>query len=171
VEASEHPAAAPAGGIGPPITAASFPASPPDGVHGHAGPRRLVFTDRATFLWKTTLLAVTTVALVPILLWQHELAAKVYLWALVVVHVAGIFVVGIGVRRHQIAPDRRGLYIRLLAIAILIALLYLAAQGLEGKVGGVLFWGSLFAIWALHTLGLVLLHLRSQREQRLCPFV
>ncbi|HET6399176.1 MAG TPA: hypothetical protein VFH47_06450 [Candidatus Thermoplasmatota archaeon] len=135
-----------------------------------AGPAPGVrFHDRRTFWWKSALLAVTTVALVPILLWQHELAAKVYLWALVLIHVGGIFVVAIGVRRHQIAPDRRGFVIRLAAIAILVGLLYLAAKGLESTVGYV-FWGALFAIWALHTLGLLLLHLRSDREARSCPF-
>lgn len=132
---------------------------------------RLVFTDRRTFWWKTALLAATTVALIPILLWQDALAATIYLWALVVVHVAGVVVVAIGVRRHQIAPDGRGLAIRLAAIAVLVGLLYLASKGLDTEVGGAVFWASLFAIWALHTLGLALLHFRSGREQLACPFV
>lgn len=132
---------------------------------------RMVFSDRRTFWWKSGLLAATTIALVPILLWQHELAATIYLWALVLVHVGGIFVVAVGVRRHQIAPDRRGFWSRVAAIVVLIALLYLASKGLDTEAGGTLFWGSLFAIWALHTLGLALLHFRSHREHRMCPFV
>src|SRR5688500_6013549 len=59
----------------------------------------LVFEDRRRFFWKTGLLAATTIALIPILLSKSEWAAQAYLVALVVVHVAGIFIVAIGVRR------------------------------------------------------------------------
>jgi hypothetical protein len=99
------------------------------------------------------------------------MAATIYLWVLVVVHVLGLFIIGIGVKRHHIAPDKRGLYSRLAVITVLIALLYLASKGLQSSVEGWLFWGSLFAIWLLHTLGLALLHIRGKRENALCPFV
>ena len=138
---------------------------------GTAGAPRLSFQRRGQFAWKVALLLATTIALVPILLSKNELAATVYLWVLVGVHVAGLFIIGIGVKRHHIAPDTRGLVIRLVGIAILVALLYLASKGLQGSVEGLLFWGSLFAIWALHTLGLALLHIRSGREASVCPFV
>ena len=151
--------------------AASADGRPP----GHpAGPRHAgtpwVFEQRRRFLWKTVLLAATTIALIPILLAKSAWAATVYLWALVVVHVAGLFIVAIGVRRRDIAPDRRGLYIRLAAIACLVALLYLASKGLRTTTQDFLFWGSLFAIWLLHTLGLALLHVKGRREAA-CPFV
>jgi hypothetical protein len=130
----------------------------------------VVFGNRRRFWWKTALLAVTTVALAPILLWKDLLAAQVYLVALAVVHVAGIAVITVGARRQDIAPDRRGLWIRLVGIAVLVALLWLAAKGLKSEASGMVFWGSLFAIWALHTAGLALLHLRGRRERQACPF-
>lgn len=134
------------------------------------GPR-VTFQRPGQFAWKVGLLLATTIALVPILLMKSEWAAQVYLWALVAVHVVGLFVIAIGVKRHHIAPDRRGLVIRLVGIAMLVALLYLASKGLRSDVEGFLFWGSLFAIWALHTLGLALLHIRGRREMAVCPFV
>ncbi len=129
------------------------------------------FQRRGQFAWKVALLLATTIALVPILLMKNEWAATIYLWALVAVHILGIVVIAIGVKRHHIAPDRRGLVIRLVGIALLIALLYLASKGLRSDIEGFLFWGSLFAIWALHTLGLALLHVRGRREMAVCPFV
>lgn len=136
-----------------------------------AGSPQFTFQRGKQFAWKVALLAATTIALVPILLWKHELAATVYLVALVVVHIAGVAVIGIGAKRHHIAPDKRGLYSRLGGIAVLIALLYLASKGLQTSAEGWIFWGSLFAIWALHTAGLALLHIRGKRENALCPFV
>ncbi len=135
-----------------------------------AGPR-VTFERRGQFAWKVGLLAATTIALIPILLLKNEWAAQAYLWILVAVHVAGLFIIGIGVKRQHIAPDTRGLVIRLIAIALLIALLYLASKGLRTNVEGALFWGSLFAIWFLHTAGLALLHIRGKRENAVCPFV
>jgi hypothetical protein len=132
---------------------------------------RLSFQRRGQFWLKTTLLLATTLALIPILLWKDVLAAKVYLVALAVVHVAGLAVIAVGVKRHHIAPDRRGLVIRLVGIAFLLALLWVASKGLGTPTEDILFWGSLFAIWALHTAGLALLHVRSGREASVCPFV
>ena len=132
---------------------------------------RLTFERRGQFAWKVGLLAATTIALIPILLLKNEWAAQVYLWILVAVHVAGLFIIGIGVKRHHIAPDTRGLVIRLVAIVLLVSLLYLASQGLQTSAEGLLFWGSLFAIWFLHTAGLALLHIRGKRENTMCPFV
>ena|ERR1041385_964563 len=131
----------------------------------------LTFYNRRQFAWKVALLAATTIALVPILLLKDELAAKVYLVALAIVHVAGIVVIAIGTKRDHIAPDKRGLAIRLVAIAVLLALLGLAAKGLRTGTESFVFWGSLFAIWLLHTAGLALLHLRGRREVSVCPFV
>jgi hypothetical protein len=149
-------------------TPAGAPGAPE--AAGAARGRWLSFERRGQFAWKVALLLATTVALIPILLSKNEMAATIYLWVLVVVHVAGLFIIGIGVRRHHIAPDARGLAIRLVGIAVLVALLYLASKGLGTSVEGLLFWGSLFAIWALHTLGLALLHIRSGREASVCPF-
>jgi O-antigen/teichoic acid export membrane protein len=129
------------------------------------------FERRGQFAWKVALLLGTTVALIPILLSKNQMAATVYLWVLVAVHLAGLAIIAVGVKRHHIAPDGRGLAIRLVGIAILVGLLYLASKGLDGSVEGFVFWGSLFAIWALHTAGLALLHIRSGREAAACPFV
>jgi hypothetical protein len=141
------------------------------GTTGSATVPRLSFERRGQFAWKVALLLGTTVALVPILLSKNQMAATVYLWVLVAVHLAGLAIIAVGVKRHHIAPDRRGLVIRLVGIAILVALLYLASKGLQNSVESFVFWGSLFAIWALHTAGLALLHIRSGREAAACPFV
>ncbi|HEX2066443.1 MAG TPA: hypothetical protein VHI93_06495 [Candidatus Thermoplasmatota archaeon] len=132
-------------------------------------PPLLAFGNRRAFYWKTALLAATTLALAPILLWKHAMAAQVYLVVLVVIHVAGIGVITVGARRQDIAPGLRGFVIRAVAIVLLVALLTLAAGGLTGT-RGVVFWSSLFAIWALHTAGLALLHVRGRRELKACPF-
>lgn len=132
---------------------------------------RVSFERRGQFYWKTALLAATTISLVPILLAKQVVAAQVYLVALAFVHLAGLAIIAIGVKRQHIAPDRRGLVIRLIGITALVLLLWLAAKGLRTSFGEFLFWGSLFAIWALHTLGLALLHVRSGREVAACPFV
>ena len=58
-----------------------------------------------------------------------------------------------------------------MGIAFLVGLLYLASKGLQTSAQDFVFWGSLFAIWALHTLGLALLHVRGARENAVCPFV
>jgi len=136
-----------------------------------AAASRMTFERRGQFAWKVTLLAATTIALIPILLSKNAWAAQAYLWVLVVVHVAGLFIIGVGVKRHHIAPDARGLLIRLVAIVLLVGLLYLASQGLRSSAEGLLFWGSLFTIWLLHTAGLALLHIRGKRENAVCPFV
>ncbi len=130
-----------------------------------------VFFGRRQFLWKTIVLALTTIALIPVLLYKDVMAAQAYLVILIAVHILGGIVILVGVRRHQVAPDARGLIMRLVGLVILIALLALAAKGLTTELSDWVFWGALFAIWALHTLGLALLHLRSRREQTVCPFV
>lgn len=133
-----------------------------------AGPR-FEFRHRARFVWKTALLLVTFLALIPILLYRDVLGAKVYLWFLVGVHAVGLVVFSWGVGRQDIAPSTRGFVGRLAGLAVVTALLYLASFGLKGAFGTALFWGSLFALWAIHTVGLVLLHLRGRREA--CPFL
>jgi hypothetical protein len=139
---------------------------------GTGAARRITFERRGQFAWKSALLLATTVALIPILLLKHAWAAQVYLVILVVIHLVGLAIIGIGVKRTHIAPDRRGLVIRLVGIAFLVALLYVASKGLQTSTEDLLFWGSLFAIWALHTVGLALLHVRSGRETAAaCPFV
>ncbi len=135
------------------------------------GPAKMTFERRGQFAWKVALLALTTVALIPILLMKDEVFAKLYLWVLVGIHLVGLLIIGIGVKRTHIAPDKRGLAIRLVGIALLIGLLYLASKGLKTSTEGIVFWGSLFAIWLLHTAGLALLHIRGARENAVCPFV
>lgn len=135
------------------------------------GAAAFVFGQRRQFLVKTVLLGAATFSLIPILLYKSEVAANVYLVLLAAVHVAGIVIIAVGTKRHQIAPDTRGLLIRLAGLAILVGLLVLAAKGLRTNVTQWVFWGSLFAIWALHTAGLALLHIKGRRENQVCPFV
>lgn len=144
-------------------------AGPPAGnPPSPAGPR-VEFRHRARFVWKTTLLLVTFLALVPILLYRDVLGAKVYLWFLVGVHAVGLAVFSWGVSRHDVAPSTRGFVGRLVGLAVVAGLLYLASKGLDSEVGSLVFWGTLFALWAIHTAGLLLLHLRGRSES--CPFL
>ncbi len=136
---------------------------------GTEGPR-FEFRHRARFLWKTTLLLVTFLALIPILLYQDVLGAKVYLWFLIIVHVFGLVVFSWGVTRNDIAPSTRGFLGRIAGLVTVAALLFLASKGLSTEFGTMFFWGSLFSVWAIHTAGLVLFHLRGRREAS-CPFV
>lgn len=145
--------------------ATAHPAIPP-------ASRGWLFYQRRQFALKTILIAVTTVAFIPILLYKAEMAAVIAIALLIIAHVAGAVVIAIGVKRHQIAPDRRGMVIRLVGLVVLVLLIWLAATGLSGHdLSSAVFWSALFAIWALHTIGLALLHLRSRREQSVCPFV
>lgn len=141
-------------------------ASPAD--VSRAGPR-LEFRHKARFVWKVSLLLVTFVALIPVLLYQHELGAKVYLWFLVGVHVVGLAVFSWGVSRHDIAPSTRGFVGRLAGLVAVAGLLYLLSQGLTDPASSLAFWGTLFAVWAVHSAGLLLLHLRGRNETT-CPF-
>ncbi len=136
---------------------------------GTEGPR-FEFRHRARFIWKTSLLLITFVALIPILLYQDVLGAKVYLWFLIIVHVLGLGIFSWGVSRQDIAPSTWGFIGRLIGLVTVSALLFLASKGLGSEFGSLLFWGSLFSLWAIHTGGLVLLHLRGRREAG-CPFV
>ena len=132
---------------------------------------RMVFAKRRQFYWKSALLAATTLALIPILLWKHEFAATLYVAFLVVVHVGGLAVFAYGVSREDLQFTRTGLWVRLAGVAVAVALLYLASKGLRTEAGGAIFWSSLFAIWGLHTGALLLLHLRGREMSATCPFV
>lgn len=123
-----------------------------------------IVIDKAAIAWKSAFLAVTTVALIPILLYQHKLAASIYVIFLAVVHAVGLFVFLWGVKKEHF---QRGLWIRVSGLVILMGLLYLASKGLQAT--DTIFWFSLGAIWLLHTLGLFLLHAR--KEPLDCPFV
>ncbi len=130
------------------------------------------FERRHIFWWKTAYLTVVTIAFIPILLSKHEMAATWYVVGLVVIHLASLVVFAVGVRREDVAPSKRGFYTRLLGLAAAIGLLYLASQGLRTEAGALIFWGSLFAIWFIHTAALALLHIRGPREgDGACPFV
>src|SRR5688572_6217770 len=96
------------------------------------GPR-FTFQRRGQLAWKVGLLLATTIALIPILLSKSGMAAKAYLWILVGGHVAGLSIIAAGVKRHHIAPDTRGLLIRLAGISIRVARLYPASKGLQGR--------------------------------------
>ena len=128
------------------------------------------FRKKRIFWAKTLLLGATTVALIPILLSKHELAATLYVVFLAVVHLAGLAIFAVGVQRHDIAPTRHGFAMRLLGLSVAVGLLYLISRGLQTAAQDALFWGSLFGIWAVHTGALALLHVRGREEAKACPF-
>ena len=134
------------------------------------GSPALVVRKRSRLAWKTLLLLATTAAFIPILLWRDELAGTLYVGALAAVHVAGLAVFVWGIRRHDIAPTRRGFWVRLLALAVLLVLLSFAAGGLKAGAESIVFWLSLAAVWLLHTGGLLLVHVRTRREILACPY-
>lgn len=158
-------AALPGGGAAAPPSrsaeASGAPATP--------AARGLRFHKPRLFWFKTALLAVATIALIPILLLKHELAATIYLVFLAVVHVVGLVIFAIGVTREDIAPSMRGFWTRMAGLAFAVVLLYLVSKGLQDQTVGLVFWGSLFSIWALHTLALTMLHVRGRGEAA-CPF-
>jgi hypothetical protein len=128
------------------------------------------FRKKAQFAWKVFTLFVTFVALIPVLLYQDQFGAQIYLWFLVVIHVLGLIIFTIGVRKEDLAPSKWGFYGRLIGLGVTVVLLYWASQGLTNKWGTMAFWWSLFLIWAIHTGGLALLHIRGRSEKN-CPFV
>ena len=130
-----------------------------------AQPRAWYVAAPKSLLWKTVLLAVTTLAFVPILLMKHELAGAIYVAALVAVHVVGL--IAIVAKSGGWWQDKRGLMWRLGGIAILSVLLSIAGKGLVGATG-LLFWGTLGLVWLLHAAGAVLFHIRG--DPRACPF-
>ncbi len=128
------------------------------------------FRNKARFVWKTLTLLVTFLALIPILLFQHELGAEVYLWFLVLVHVIGLVVFSWGVAKEDVAPTKWGFMGRLIGLVSVGILLYFVSKGLNTDMGSLVFWGSLFGLWAIHSAGLLLFHLRG-REGSNCPFI
>ena len=148
-------------------TAKYAPAQPP--TVEQSG-RAFEFRKKAQFAWKVFTLLATFVALIPILYFQSELGAQVYLWFLVGVHILGLAVFLVGVKKEDIAPSKWGFYGRLIGLAVTGVLLFWAAKGLQTELGTAAFWWSLFLIWAIHTGGLALLHIRGKHETT-CPFV
>lgn len=127
----------------------------------------LVFHKRTQFYWKMGLLAATTLALIPILYYQDQFATKIYLWFLIIVHLAGLVLVFWDVKKEDIAPDRRGLIGRTMGLLTMGVLLYFVTKGLPDGLGSTVFWFALFGSWALHTAGVLLLHIRTRREESL----
>lgn len=136
------------------------------------GPR-FEFRKKAQFAWKVFTLLITFVALIPVLYFQDVLGAQVYLWFLVGVHLIGFVIFGIGVKKEDIAPSKWGFWGRMIGLATTVGLLYWASQHLgtdRDALQTTAFWWTLFTIWAIHTGGLALLHIRGRRETA-CPFV
>lgn len=129
------------------------------------------FRHKAKFVWKAVTLFITFAAVIPILLYQHEIGAQWYLAFLVAVHVIGLLVFGWGVAKEDIAPTTWGFVGRLIGLVSVGVLLYFVSKGVtDTPTGSAVFWGSLFGLWAIHTGGLLLVHLRG-REGSGCPFI
>lgn len=116
-------------------------------------------------LWKTVLLAASTLAFVPVLLSKSAMAGAIYVAALVAVHVIGLVVI-VAASGKSLWADKRGLLWRLGGIALLSVLLAIVGKGLTTTTGA-LFWGTLILVWALHTVGAVIFHVRG--DPRACP--
>ncbi|MGB0652478.1 MAG: hypothetical protein ACPGQL_04695 [Thermoplasmatota archaeon] len=147
------------------------PTKTPAEAQSPAAGSGVVFHNRRTFWFKTAYLSVVTVAFIPVLFWKHDLAATVYVAALAAIHLVSLAVFAVGVKRHHIAPTTRGFVSRIIGLVAATGLLYLASKGLQTEAGSAIFWGSLVAIWVVHTAALALLHIRGAREEAACPFV
>lgn len=124
--------------------------------------------DKTPILWKSGLLLLTTIALIPIILYQEQIWANAYVIFLIVVHVLGLLIFLWGIKARDLLG--KGFAIRLAGLAILTGLIYLASKGVQSELETSIFWISLAGIWLLHTGGLFLLHVRGQRDLA-CPFL
>lgn len=115
--------------------------------------------------WKTALLALTTAAFVPVLLSKSAIAGGIYVALLVAVHAIGLVVI-VAANGKELWADKRGLAWRLVGIVFLSILLALVGKGLTTTTG-TLFWGTLIAVWALHSVGAVIFHIKG--DPRACP--
>jgi hypothetical protein len=127
----------------------------------------LIFHKRTQFYWKIALLGITTLALIPILYFEYQLGAQIYLWFLVVVHLLGLILVFWHVDKEDIAPDRRGLIGRTMGLLTMGVLLYFISGGIGTGLGSTIFWLAFFGSWALHTVGVALMHFRTAREAKI----
>jgi hypothetical protein len=154
----------------------------PTSITGVAPPEHMMAVPTAglakprEFYLKSGLLLASTIALVPIMLLKDELWAKVYLVVLILLHLAGPFIVFWGMKpenwKRMWYGNRRTFWYRILSIAALLSLLALASRGLSGhkSLTSGIFWASLFGIWGLHTGALALLHIRGKATNTSCPF-
>lgn len=125
------------------------------------------------FTVKATLLLVSTLALIPILLSKDRNAGIIYTWFLIAVHLLAPLFILWGMKKENwraMYGNPRTFWIRILGIVLLVLVLYFAAKGVRDPTMDGLFWGSLFAIWALHTAALALLHIRGRATASSCPF-
>ncbi len=127
--------------------------------------RRWAIERPKALLWKTVLLAVTTLAFVPVLLSKSAIAGAIYVAALVAVHVIGLVVI-LAASGKSLWADKRALLWRLAGIVVLSVLLAIVGKGLTTTTGA-LFWGTLILVWALHTVGALIFHVKG--DPRACP--
>lgn len=126
----------------------------------------IAFAKKRQFAWKSAVLAVVSLGLGVVVLSKHAFAAQLYLSLLVIVHVAGLALFALRVERRDLAPSWFGLFWRLTGLAVMLALLTMIRLQPDSPY----FWPSLGAIWAIHTAGLSVLHLRAV-EGASCPFL
>jgi hypothetical protein len=126
----------------------------------------VTFAHKQRFAWKSALLAALTLALAPVVLWKHALAAQLYLGLLVAIHVGALGVFIVRTRREDIAPSAFGLFWRAVGLAVAVALLTMLRLVPDSPW----FWPSLAGIWAVHSAGLALLHVRAV-DGATCPFI
>ncbi|HEX2021132.1 MAG TPA: hypothetical protein VHH36_00340 [Candidatus Thermoplasmatota archaeon] len=122
----------------------------------------LYFEHRRRFVRKSVTLAVSMLALVPVLWWKSEFAAAIYLAALVVIHVFALVVFVYRVPWRELFRHPLGLALRavgLLAFGVLLAEVQLDPDSAW-------FWPALTTLWLLHVGALALLHVRHRRELR-----
>ena len=124
--------------------------------------------DKKAMAWKVAILAVTTLAFVPVLLSRNEHAGTWYVAALVAVHVAGLAVLLWKTPKGTWNLRDPAMWLRIAALGILALLLSWVGKGLT-EASGTMFWLLLAGIWLLHTAGVVLLHLRGR--DLACPFL
>lgn len=129
------------------------------------GVLRAHLTDPRLFAVKTASVFVVSLALVPLVSLKQSLPVLLYAGGLVVLHVAVLVAYFYRVRFRELDPDRRSLVARVVALAAMTYLLYVASSF---EAGTPLWWltAQMLALSLLHTVVLLLLMVRLERRDR-----
>lgn len=120
----------------------------------------LVLEKQRKFIRKTVTLTIAIVTLAPLIWWQNEIGAVIYLGALVVIHIFALAVFLNQVDWRDLFAHKWGLITRVGGLVIFGGLLGMLRYDPESSF----FWVALTLLWAFHVGALALLHVRHRVE-------